>query len=282
MSSNSGTLWIVATPLGNPGDLSPRAREVLGSVRAVLAEDTRRAGLLFARCGIEAASFVSFHDHNENERLSAVLARLRQGDSLALISDAGTPLLSDPGYTLVRACREAGIPVSPVPGPFAPAAALSACGLPPQPFAFLGFAPRKKGELDAFFAPYASLALSLVFFERKDRLRKSLAAAHAVLGERRACIARELTKTHEEFIAFALAEHTGLPAGLRGEITVLIGPPEAGDRASRETVLAMIAEERTAGGGARDMARRVRERAKGWSGKDIYALLRNGKDGENA
>ena len=111
MSSKSGTLWIVATPLGNPGDLSPRARDVLGSVSGVLAEDTRRTGSLFARCGITAAAFTSFHDHNEEARMPQVIDWLREGKSLALVSDAGTPLLSDPGYRLVRDCRKQGIPV---------------------------------------------------------------------------------------------------------------------------------------------------------------------------
>ena len=157
MSSNSGTLWIVATPLGNPGDLSPRAREVLETADGILAEDTRRAGLLLSRCGLNVTTpFTSFHDHNEEARLPQVLELLQAGKTLALVSDAGTPLLSDPGYRLVRACRKAGIRVSPVPGPSAPVAALSASGLPPQPFVFLGFLPRKKAEQEAALRPYAS------------------------------------------------------------------------------------------------------------------------------
>ena len=164
MSSSSGILWIVATPLGNPGDLSPRARETLGGVDGILAEDTRRTGLLLARCGILAPPLTSLHDHNEDDRLSRVLAWLREGKSLALVSDAGTPLLSDPGFRLVRACREAGISVSPVPGPSAPLAALSACGLPPHPFVFLGFVPRQQAERRSLFTVFAGVTATLVFF----------------------------------------------------------------------------------------------------------------------
>jgi 16S rRNA (cytidine1402-2'-O)-methyltransferase len=153
----SARLWVVATPLGNPGDLSPRAREVLAAADLLLAEDTRRAGLLFQRLGIRSKGFLSLFEHNEEARIGTVLAALERGESVALFSDAGTPLLSDPGFRLVRACREAGFAVSPVPGPSAPAAALSASGLPPQPFVFLGFLPRKDGDIRRFLEPFAAL-----------------------------------------------------------------------------------------------------------------------------
>ena len=270
MSSNLGTLWIVATPLGNPGDLSPRAREVLGSVDGILAEDTRRAGLLMSKCGITASSFTSFHDHNEEARLPQVLGYLQEGKNLALVSDAGTPLLSDPGYRLVRACREAGIRVSPLPGPSAPVAALSASGLPPQPFVFLGFAPRKRSEQEEFFAPYASLGATLIFFERKDRLMSTLETAYSLLGPRDACIARELTKTYEEFILFSLDALADLPKELLGEITVLIGPPKSVSRTEAAEVEAVAAEESARGGKPRDVARRVQQRVSGWSSKEVY------------
>lgn len=270
MSSNSGILWIVATPLGNLGDLSPRARETLARADGILAEDTRRAGLLLARCGIEPPAFTSLHDHNETERVDTVLGWLRQGKQLALISDAGTPLLSDPGFRLVRACREVGITVSPVPGPAAPLAALSACGLPPQPFVFLGFPPRKESERLSFFAPYASLPATLVFFERKDRLRSTLDAARRALGKRDGCIARELTKIHEEFVYFSLDEPDGIPVELLGEITVVLGPP-AGDFRTDDTEVDRIIEaEKRRGGKPRELARRVQLRVCGWNVKEIY------------
>jgi 16S rRNA (cytidine1402-2'-O)-methyltransferase len=266
----------VATPLGNPGDLSPRARAALAESQAVLAEDTRRAGLLLSRCGLAPAPpLLSFHEHNEEARLPGILERLRSGQDLALISDAGTPLLCDPGYRLVRACRKEGLRVSPIPGPSAITAALSASGLPPQPFVFLGFLPRKKSERKALLASYANLPATLIFFERKTRLKACLSDAAAALGRREVCLARELTKTYEEFLFFPLEEAAALPCDPQGEISVLIGPPLEEARDSRETVLRLIAEEGAPGGGAGETARRVRLRTSGWSGKEIYDLVRS-------
>ncbi len=270
----SARLWVVATPLGNPGDLSPRAREVLAAADLVLAEDTRRAGLLFQRLGLPAKGFVSLFEHNEEARLGLVLAALERLENVALISDAGTPLLSDPGYRLVRACRQAGHAVSPVPGPSAPIAALSACGLPPLPFVFLGFPPRKDGDIRRLLEPFAALAVTLVLFERKTRLAQTLALAAEVLGDREFCIARELTKEFEEFLPGRLADLAGLPEELRGEITVVIGPPEAGARASEEDLLAALRAELALGGKPKDVARRAAARCPGWTAKAAYERLR--------
>ena len=171
MPLNANRLWIVATPLGNPGDLSPRAREVLASADLVLAEDTRRTARLLRDCGIEARRLLSFYDHNEAERQEGVLRMLREGQTVALVSDAGTPLLADPGYRLVRACRKEGLTVSPLPGPSAPVTALSAAGIPPLPHSFLGFLPRDAAGRDALFSAFAHVPGALIFFERKDRLK---------------------------------------------------------------------------------------------------------------
>ena len=275
MSLNSVRLWVVATPLGNLGDLSPRAREVLAAADLVLAEDTRRAGLLFARCGISAKRFVSLHEHNEEKRLPQIVEELQNGLTAALISDAGTPLLSDPGFRLVRACREAGLRVSPVPGPSAPLTALCASGLPPQPFVFLGFPPRK--GVDAFFAPYAALKATLIFFERKDRVAETLSRAYTALGPREVCIARELTKTHEEFIVFPLG--ADLPfAELLGEVTVILGPPDQRERTPEHEVLALSQQQAYKGEKPRERARLVQQAVSGWSAKDIYTLLQQGQD----
>jgi len=271
MPSTSARLWVVATPLGNPGDLSPRAREALIRADLVLAEDTRRAGLLFSRLGIESHGFTSFHEHNEDARIESVLTALRQGRDVALISDAGTPLVSDPGYRLVRACREAGLGVTPVPGPSAVLAALSASGLPPHPFVFLGFLPRKQGQIARLFEQYAALALTLVFFERKTRLPEALAAAFAALGDRRFCIARELTKEHEEFIFGRLNEWETKSRDLLGEVTVVVAPPEEGQLTDEARLDAIAAEERAKGGSPREIARRVKDRTTGWTAKEIYA-----------
>jgi 16S rRNA (cytidine1402-2'-O)-methyltransferase len=262
---------VAATPIGNPGDLSPRAAGVLSGVWRILAEDTRRSGLLLARCGVRSPGFLSLHEHNEVRRLPAVLGLLKSGRDLALLSDAGTPLLSDPGYRLVRACREEGIKVSPLPGPSAVCAALSAGGVAPLPFAFLGFPPRGRKEREQFFAPFAGLKLTLVFFERKDRLAACLRDAGKVLGRREACLAREMTKVHEEFIGFSLDEACLLPEDMKGEMTVLIGPPEtAGRLAELENPDELIREALTGGFGARETARMVRARIPGLTLKEIY------------
>lgn len=272
MSLNSPHLWVVATPLGNPGDLSPRARDVLESVELVLAEDTRRAGLMCQRCGVKTQRFSSFHDHNEEHRTSELVRWLQEGHTAALISDAGTPLMADPGYRLVRACREAGLCVSMTPGPCAPVAALMAAGIAPQPFTFLGFPPRDQAAQEKLFATFALVPSTLVFFERKDRLHATLRTAHAVLGPRDLAIARELTKMHEEFILGRLEESDKVREDLLGEITVIIGPPEGVNRSSREDVLALLAEEGARGGKPRDVARRVQAKVTGWTGKEIYLL----------
>ncbi|MDR0827635.1 MAG: rRNA small subunit methyltransferase 1 [Desulfovibrio sp.] len=293
MSSNSGILWVAATPLGNPGDLSPRAGEILSGVYRILAEDTRRSGLLLARCGVRSNGFISLHEHNEEKRLPGVLTLLKNGHDLALISDAGTPLLADPGYRLVRACRKEGLRVSPLPGPSAPAAALSVAGIPPLPYAFLGFAPRKAADREHFFAPYARLNLSLVFFERKDRLHHCLRVAGRVLGRREACLAREMSKTYEEFISFFLDDLSALPLEPAGEITVVIGPPLGKEPAlpqssDLEDLDRMIREEAQAGCGMRETVRRVRERVRGAFSpreiktKEIYSRLQNLRDIDTA
>ncbi len=263
----------MATPLGNPGDLSPRAAETLSRADCVLAEDTRRSGRLLADCGLRARRFYCLNDHNEEERLAYVLNALRQGENFALVSDAGTPLLSDPGYRLVRACREASLPVVPVPGPSAPLAALCASGLPPQPFVFLGFPPRKAGDRKNFFAPYTGLEATLIFFERKDRVRDTLKSASETLGKREACLARELTKTYEEFINFQLEDYLSLPEDLLGEITLLIGPPLHSARLGEEDLDKLIAAERKKGGKAKAAAKAVSVLAPGWSAKEIYEKM---------
>lgn len=271
---NDGTLWVVATPLGNADDLSPRARRILMDADIVLAEDTRRAGLLFQRLGLERhGRLISFFEHNEEKRLPKVLASLEDGLSVALISDAGTPLLSDPGFTLVRACRDKGFPVKPVPGPSAPVTALSASGLPPLPYTFLGFAPRKKSQTEKLFASHRDTGATLVLFERKSRLKGTLEIARDILGDREFCVARELTKEYEEFIRGTLGTLAGMDLDLRGELTIIIAPDKEDGDTSEERVRTFIAEESEAGGKPKEIARRVAERASGWTAKEVYALM---------
>ena len=271
-----GTLWVVGTPLGNPGDLSPRARQCLEAAEIVLAEDTRREGLACARWGVQVKRFVSYHDHNEKEKSASILELLRQGKDIALISDAGMPVMADPGYIVVRACREAGLPVSVIPGPCAPVTALAGSGIPPQPFVFFGFLPRKRSDQESTLAPFARIPATLVFFERKDRLQETLESAFSLLGPREVCVARELTKVHEEYLRFRLESVPDL-SGILGEVTVIVGPPEGDTRSSREEVLAVIAEEQPLGGTPRAVARRVQTRVRGWTTGEIYSILPRSK-----
>ena len=271
--SNSATLWVAATPLGNLGDASPRLKEVLAGAGTVLAEDTRRAGLLFQRLGIKSPGFISLHEHNEEHRIGKVLDLLGGGANVVLISDAGTPLISDPGFRLVRAAREAGYKVSPVPGPSAATAALSAAGISPQPYVFLGFAPRKAGERRQLFENWGPMPAAIVFYERKDRLHDLLADAARFLGDRDVCIARELTKEHEQFILTTLDEFQETEFPLLGEFTVIIGPPKELQRTSEAEVAALLNEEAETGGKPKDIARRVVERTSGWTSKELYEVL---------
>ncbi|TWG93293.1 16S rRNA (cytidine1402-2'-O)-methyltransferase [Luteimonas sp. J16] len=201
----AGVLHVVATPIGNLGDLSPRAGQVLGSVDAICAEDTRHTRQLLSQLGV-STPLLALHEHNEEAMAPRLVARLQAGESLALVSDAGTPLVSDPGFRLVRAAREAGIRVSPVPGPCAMVAALSVAGLPSDRFVFEGFLPAKAGARRERLAVLAGEARTLVFYESSHRIEEMLADAAAAFGEdRRAVLARELTKMFETVLDGTLA-----------------------------------------------------------------------------
>ncbi len=266
-------LWVVATPLGNLGDVSLRAKEVLSTVDVILAEDTRRAGLFCQNAHIKAKSFLSLHEHNEEARIKEVLALLQAGKVAALISDAGTPLMADPGFRLLCAVRNAGIKVSMVPGPSAPITALMCAGIAPQPFTFFGFLPRDAVSQEKILAPFIHVHSTLVFFERKDRLHKTLSLAFSLLGKRELCIARELTKIYEEFICTRLENFAEIPLDLKGEITVIIGQPEQILRSDEDEVCRLLTEELQKGGKAREVSRRVQSKVFGWTAKEIYHLL---------
>ena len=206
MSAQPGTLHVVATPIGNLADLTPRAQEVLRAVAAICAEDTRRSGQLLAHFGIDKP-LLALHEHNEDALAQRIVARLLGGDSLALVSDAGTPLVSDPGYRLVRAVREAGVRVSPVPGACAAIAALSVAGLPSDRFSFEGFLPAKASARRERLARLAGEPRTLVFYESSHRIVESLADCRAAFGDARpAVLARELTKLFETVLDGSLAE----------------------------------------------------------------------------
>ena len=268
-----GTLWIVATPLGNLGDFSPRARQTLEAADLILAEDTRRAGHLLQLAGVTGKRLLSLHEHNEIARIEEVMAFMEQGLQVAVVSDAGTPLIADPGYRLVAECRRQGVPVVPVPGPCAPIAALMASGLPPYPFVFLGFLPRKSGEARAVLGAYAGICATLVFFERKNRVLPTLELAFETLKEREFCLARELTKKHEQFINGRLGQLQDFTEELLGEVTVIIGPPGEIAATSESEVLARARAQVRAGVRPKDAARSVREQTTGWSAKQIYEMI---------
>ena len=222
----AGTLHVVATPIGNLGDLSPRAVEVLRSVAAVCAEDTRRTRQLLAHSGIEQP-LLPLHEHNEEAHAARLVARMLDGDSLALVSDAGTPLVSDPGYRLVRAARAAGLRVSPVPGPCAFVAALSVAGLPSDRFVFEGFLPAKAAARRERLSALASETRTLAFYESSHRIEEALADMRdAFGGERAAVLARELTKVFETVLDGSLASLAARvaadPDQRKGEFAVLV------------------------------------------------------------
>ena len=212
-------------PIGNPDDLTLRARSTLASVAVVAAEDTRHFATLARHHGI-AARAVSYHDHNEQARSRELLDRLRAGDDVALVTDAGTPLVSDPGFRLVRAAIDAGIKVSSLPGASAVTTALAASGLPPQPFRFVGFLPRTAPARRSALEEVAADPATLVAFEAPRRLAKALGDALDVLGDRPACLARNLTKPHERYqrgrLSALLGELT-TEGEVRGECTLVIG-----------------------------------------------------------
>jgi len=218
-----GTLFVVATPIGHLDDVSLRALRVLGEADLLFAEDTRRTRILLDHHGI-AAKPVSLHTHNEAARCERALEALELGRSVALVSDAGTPLLSDPGERLVAAAIEAGHRVEAIPGASAVLTALAASGLPAQPFAFVGFPPRKNGARRALFESYRERPETLILFESPRRVGKTLGELAECMGpERRACLARELTKLHEEFARGTLAELAArFSEGARGEVTLVV------------------------------------------------------------
>ena len=248
-------LSIVATPIGNAADITLRALAVLDGVDAIACEDTRVTGKLLALYDIRKPC-IAYNDHNAERVRPALIERLRRGERLALVSDAGTPLVSDPGYKLVRAAIAEGLPVTAVPGASAPLAALALSGLPTDRFFFAGFLPRLAAARRRALTALADLPATLIFFESPRRLGAALADMLAALGDRPAAVARELTKLFEEVRRARLgdlAAHYGSTAAPRGEVVILVGAPEAGaDRAAAAATLDDRLRSARAGASLRD------------------------------
>lgn len=229
MSASEAVLYIVATPIGHLDDISQRAVSVLREVAWVAAEDTRHSGKLLSHLGI-SARFLSLHDHNEKQRAASLVEKIKAGENVALISDAGTPLISDPGYSLVRLCREAGVRVVPIPGPCALIAALCCAGLPTDKFHFIGFLPAKSGQRQQVLKDIPSGVGTVICYEAARRVIDTLQDVIAVYGpDRELVLAKELTKTFEHFehgtAASIIAWLEEDPQRCQGEMVLMIAPP---------------------------------------------------------
>lgn len=266
-----GTLYIVATPLGNLEDITYRAVRILREVDAIACEDTRQTRKLLEHYGIEKP-LLSYHEHNETDRAASIAARLAETGSVALVTDAGTPLISDPGYRVVSAAVAAGVVVTPIPGPSAVITALSASGLPTDSFRFGGFLPHKATQRRKLLERWKDDPATLIVYETPHRILEALEDIEAVLGARLVVIGRELTKLHEEFLRGTAAElrrDLAARAAIKGEMTLLIGKAEQGtiedDRPVAEAVRAL----ESAGMPRMDAIKQV-ARERGLAKRDVY------------
>ncbi len=272
----TGTLFVVSTPIGNLGDMTFRAKEVLQSVDLIACEDTRVTRRLLRHFDI-ATKTLSYHEHNEAVRAPQLVERLTAGENVALVSDAGTPLVSDPGYRLVSAARAAGITVRPVPGASALLAALSVAGLPTSSFTFVGFVPRKGGARRKALEALRDAPGSLVLYEAPGRVTRLLADLEALLGPRSACVLREMTKLHEEHQADTLGQLAAWSKGRRfkGELTIVVSGERVGEVATPVTVASLaprFAELRSDGLSPRDAAKTL-AKEHGLSTRAVYNAL---------
>jgi 16S rRNA (cytidine1402-2'-O)-methyltransferase len=265
----------VGTPLGNLSDMSPRAVDALKSADLILCEDTRHTRKLLTHFGIDRPTD-SYHEHNEDQKAASLVERIERGQTLALVSDAGMPVISDPGFPIVRLARERNLTVEAIPGPFAGVLALAASGIAPLPFTFLGFAPHRQGERLDFYRRAAELAHTTVVYESPERVVGSLEDALAVLGDTEVCVARELTKMHEELLTGRISE---VLATLRardrvhGEITLVLGAAaREAAQVSTEELRAEFDRLREAGMRRNDAVKAVAEKF-GMRKNDVYRLL---------
>ncbi len=271
----TGTLLLVGTPLGNLQDMSPRAVAALKSADLILCEDTRHTRKLLTHFGIDRPTD-SYHEHNEDEKAAQLIERIEHGETLALVSDAGMPVISDPGYRIVRLARERGIRVEPIPGPFAGVLALAASGIAPLPFSFLGFTPHRQGERRDFYRRAAELGHTVIVYESPERVVASLEDALEVLGDTEVTVAREMTKLHEELVSGAITEVLETLRArdrVHGEITlVFAAPAKAATEVSTAELRAEFERLRESGMRRNDAVKAVAEKF-GMRKNDVYRLL---------
>jgi len=275
MTTSMGTLYLVGTPIGNMDDLSTRAASILRSVDRIAAEDTRRTGRLLGRIGGNRPPLVSFHAHNEAARTTELIERLRQGESIAVVTDAGNPGISDPAERLVRAAVEAGIDIVPVPGPSAFLAALVASGLPTVRFRFEGYLPSKAPARRKALEALRSETATLILHESPKRVCGLVKDIADLLGERPVVLAREITKKFEEFFRGSASEvvaHLDAKPP-RGEYVILVGGAGEGEPLAEGPVLDLVREEVAGGRSMRDSVRTA-ARVAGWKEQDVYRLVR--------
>lgn len=275
----SGALYLVATPIGNLEDITLRALRILREVDLIACEDTRQTRKLLEHYGIQKPT-ISYHEHNEQTRAEELAAKLREGARIALVSDAGTPLISDPGYRLVKRAIAEGIPVEPIPGPSALIAALSASGLPTDSFRFEGYLPARASARRKALATLRDERATVIFYEAPHRILETLADIEEVLGDRPVVVARELTKIHQEFLRGSPGEvRRALAArhGVKGEITLLLGrAPEAAAPVAGEAETELLRQEverAMAAGLSRMEAIKSVARAHGLSKRVLYRIL---------
>jgi 16S rRNA (cytidine1402-2'-O)-methyltransferase len=274
-----GTLYIIPTPIGNLGDLTTRSLEILRQVDRVAAEDTRTARKLFSHFGIDTP-LVSFHEYSTTGRVTSLVRQLKDGLSLGLVSEAGTPGISDPGFALVRAAIDAGIPLVSLPGPCAAVTALVASGLPMNEYYFVGFLPARKNAREQRLADLARVPATMIMYESPRRIVSTLAAVAKILGNRQICIARELTKIHEEYLRGPVEDILAREGDRRwrGEITLLVAGWSKNDQreavAGAEELKQRLRELRQGGEtSTRNLVDILQGEFPGWRKKDIYRLV---------
>jgi len=272
----SGKLLVVGTPLGNLGDFPPRAVEALKSADVILCEDTRHTRRLLTHFGIDTPT-ERFDEHTDDARAPHAVERIEAGETIALVSDAGMPIVSDPGFRLVRLARERGLAVEPIPGPFAGVLALVASGIAPLPFTFFGFAPHRHGERLDFYRDVAAAGHTAIVYESPERVADSLVDAQSVFGDDvEVCVAREMTKLHEEFVTGRLADVAAQFAArttIYGEITLVFGAATRTNiAASPEEIAAEFERLRASGVRRNDAVKLIAEKF-GMRKNDVYRLL---------